>query len=320
MTARTPPAFLSAGSHIAENVRNVFSALVGAQGVVGSGDLAVTANGTPNMSVNVAAGAAFIKGSLATLQGMYHAFNDATLNVTIAASDPTNPRNDLVVAEIRDNDYGGGGFNDFRLRVVTGTPAGSPVDPATPANALVLARVRVDASVASIVAGKITDLRAKGSAQDLYAGQTATAGPPTNGNYVAGQYIFDINGVVWACTASGLPGTWKPSSDPAMYGVGGSVVTAPPALTAAAFKIQAGSTVGVVGANGALTVAFPAAFPNGVLTIIATAGDNTAAFATARVNQPATTLSGFTVECITTANIDVANGSTVRLNWIAVGW
>ncbi len=160
MTARTPAGWMQGGSHPAENDRNLLDALVGTPGTVGLADLKVTANGTPNMTVNVAAGAAFILGTETTYQGMYHAFNDATVSLAIAASDPTNPRIDIVVAQVRDAFYSGAS-NDFRLAVVTGTPAGSPAAPATPANSLVLARVAVAATVTTVVAGNITDYRAR---------------------------------------------------------------------------------------------------------------------------------------------------------------
>jgi hypothetical protein len=119
----------------------------------------VTANGTPNMSVNVAAGECVINGTQnAVTQGAYHGLNDATVNLTIAASNATNPRIDIVVAQVRDAAYSGGN-NDFILAVVTGTPAGSPSPPATPANAIVLAQVAVAANAASITGGNITDKR-----------------------------------------------------------------------------------------------------------------------------------------------------------------
>jgi hypothetical protein len=130
-------------------------------GVCGFGDLKVTQNGSPNMSVNIAAGTALIRGTQSALQGVYSVANDATDNVTIAASNPTNPRRDLIIAQVRDNAFDAGGINDFRITVVTGTPAASPVDPSLTSfpNALVLARVTVAAAVTSIVNGNITDLR-----------------------------------------------------------------------------------------------------------------------------------------------------------------
>jgi hypothetical protein len=140
----------------------------GGHGVVGSGDLAVTENGTPNMSVNVAAGAAVIRAGYAgnITGGVYTALNDATANVVISAADPTNPRYDLVLMQARDDSDGGDAAADARLVVVTGTPAASPSDPSLTSypNSLVLARVQVDAAAASITTAKITDLRTRAHA------------------------------------------------------------------------------------------------------------------------------------------------------------
>lgn len=105
---------------------------------------AVTAQGTPNMTVHVAAGVAVI---------------DSTL-VTIAAADPvvttahaTNPRFDIVVAH-----------DDGTVSVVAGTaaaltPAPGPVFPAIPAGATILAAIYVSAAMASVTSADIVDKR-----------------------------------------------------------------------------------------------------------------------------------------------------------------
>ena len=152
------PAFLQNQQHNSEVLRQILQSLVN-PGVVSSGDFAVTANGTPNMSVNVAAGFGVVPGTQSSpVQGAYHAYNDGTVNLAIAAADATNPRHDLVVLSIQDSSYSGSN-NQALVQVVTGTPAGSPADPATPANSIVLARVQVNAAVSSITSGNITDLR-----------------------------------------------------------------------------------------------------------------------------------------------------------------
>ena len=175
MTVSTPPVFLQAGAHTAEEVRQMMANLFGCDaasfaggvaaidpghGIVrfGSGDLAVSENGTPNMSVNVAAGGAFIRGTQSASQGVYSFFNDATVNLAIDASDPTNGRRDLIVAQVRDSAYAGAD-DDARLFVVKGTAAGSPADPTVPDDCLVLARVTVDAAATSITNSDIADLR-----------------------------------------------------------------------------------------------------------------------------------------------------------------
>lgn len=165
MTVRTPPMFLAAGSHPAEDTRRMLHALFGSRGgIVGAGDLAVTQNGTPNMSVNVADGRLVLPGSEATYQGIYFCENRGTTNVAIAAADSTNPRRDLIVARVRDAEYSGAS-DTFAIEVVTGTPAASPVDPAVPANSWVLARVQVAAGATTITNGVLTDLRTVNTSQ-----------------------------------------------------------------------------------------------------------------------------------------------------------
>ncbi len=169
MAEQNPPIFLQAGSHPAEDWRRAFYALAGNRpGILAAGDLAVTENGTPNMTVQVASGQAFVKGSEATYQAAYFCENRGAKSVTISAADATNPRRDLIVARVRDAAYSGA-TNAWALEAVTGTPAASPSDPTVPANCLVLARVAVSAGVTSITNAAITDLRT------TYSGQGAQA-------------------------------------------------------------------------------------------------------------------------------------------------
>lgn len=175
MTVRSVPIFLQAGSHPAEETRLMLGGMLGtvtgsfaggvassdpAHGVARGADFAVTQNGTPNMSVNVGAGGAFIRGTQNANQGAYHVWNDGTVNLSITAADATNGRRDLVIAQVRDSYYSGA-TNDARITVVTGTPAASPVDPSLASfpNALVLARITVAAGDTAINTADITDLR-----------------------------------------------------------------------------------------------------------------------------------------------------------------
>jgi hypothetical protein len=192
----------------------------GGHGVVSAGDLAVTQNGTPNMSVNVAAGRAFIRGTeTASLnQGVYSFFNDGAVNLAVAAADPTNPRRDLVIAQVRDSNYSGG-VNDARLTVVTGTPAASPSDPTPPANALVLARIAVAAGATSVVTANITDLRTR--ATGLGGVQVCTSTTrPSGASLSVGNKIFETDtmqeltwmGASWLVTATlGAWSTYTPT-------------------------------------------------------------------------------------------------------------
>lgn len=124
-----------------------------------------------NMSVDVAIGDALINRSDGTYG--HPVWNDAVYNQTIATSDGSNPRRDIIVMYI---DYGQtpstGVSNNtngvVKITSVAGTAAGSPVDPssATIQSAIgsgnpyiKLARVRVAAGAMSISDSVIDDLR-----------------------------------------------------------------------------------------------------------------------------------------------------------------
>lgn len=141
-------------------VPNVASAAYPAQAGLDSGDLsvlaggsaltgvpsgcAVTAQGTPNMTVAVASGRVRISGRQVAVTGG---------NVTITAADSTNPRHDLITVD-----------TSGTLAVITGTPAAittssEPTFPAIPAGRVVLAAVYVPAASSVVQANQITDKR-----------------------------------------------------------------------------------------------------------------------------------------------------------------
>lgn len=90
------------------------------------------------------------------IMGHYYE-TDAELTKAIAASDPTNPRWDRVVARL---DWSN---NLVSVAVVTGTPAGSPAIPALTQSSTIweigIALVYVTAAVATIAADKVYDYR-----------------------------------------------------------------------------------------------------------------------------------------------------------------
>lgn len=178
------------------------------------GLLAVLQNGSPNMSVNVVSGHALIPGSEGSKQGVYSVTNDATVNVAITASDPSNPRIDLVVLKVQDSAYSGA-TNAASIVAVTGTPAGSPSAPAPPVNAVILAQIAVAASATSIVTGNITDRRQMVAATGGMIRCTSSTRPTTN-SVTEGQLIYESdtdrvlfttdNGTSWTRVLSELNG------------------------------------------------------------------------------------------------------------------
>jgi hypothetical protein len=164
MTVQTVAYALQNASHSAALFRQSASAPWLSGGPVASGELVVAAQGTPNMSVSLGAGRAKVVGTqssppagvLFTTQGMYDVLNDGPLTLTVATSNPTNPRIDAVYVAVQDSFYSGGS-NAAIAGVATGTPAPSPVAPAIPSNAVLLAYVAVAANATSIVGGNITN-------------------------------------------------------------------------------------------------------------------------------------------------------------------
>lgn len=76
--------------------------------------------------------------------------------LTVATADGSHPRIDIVIARV--NDLGTSG-SSCDVEIIAGTPAASPVAPATPAASLLLAQVLVPTSASSIVSGDLTDER-----------------------------------------------------------------------------------------------------------------------------------------------------------------
>lgn len=150
-------------------------------GVSEADALKVTQRGAgANMSVDVAVGGCTVGGTAgagSAHRGDYFAYNDATANVVISASDPANPRIDVVGVRIRDTAYAEAD-NTPVITVVTGVPNAVPVVPALPDNFLTLAHVAVAAAAASITNANITDKRVVWAAMpyNVMATRKRTAG------------------------------------------------------------------------------------------------------------------------------------------------
>lgn len=158
MALRTPPSWLQAGSHPAENDRLTAQAIYATTGIVGSSSLAVTQNSPTAMTVLVASGWGAVVGTTQANMGTYVFYNDASAVATITAADATNPRIDKVCITVSDAYYTGA-LNTVAINVVAGTPASSPTAPSTPANSLLLATVAVAANATTIITANITDAR-----------------------------------------------------------------------------------------------------------------------------------------------------------------
>lgn len=169
MAELNPPTWLQAGTYPARLDRLMLAALttpdpgtgaLAARGGVRPAPataLQVTQRTTPTMGVTVAAGMAVVPAPSAT-GGCYVVVADSATNLNIGTAHASLARRDLVCARVRDSEFSGV-TNAWSLEVIAGTPAGSPVLPATPSGAIPLAQVQVNAAATTITNSNITDLR-----------------------------------------------------------------------------------------------------------------------------------------------------------------
>src|SRR5688500_557523 len=154
MALVSPTPYKTTGVYTAQADRRVMQTLAGGfEGVMGVGDLAVSADSPASMRGSVAAGRALVNGDSAARQGAYMIENDATLLSPYAdAAHATLGRFDLLVARVYDPspDGGSAASDSVVLEVVKGTAAGSPVVPSLPAGAIPLARLYVAAAATTI--------------------------------------------------------------------------------------------------------------------------------------------------------------------------
>lgn len=182
------------------HLRAIYKALVGE---VLSG-LNVSQRGAgANMSVDVAIGDAVIPRSDLTYG--HPAFNDAIYNQAISAADVSNPRRDIIVmyidyAQAPSTAVSNNTNGVVKIKVVNGTPAGSPSDPSDVAiqasvgsgNPFIkLARVAVAAGASSITNSVITDIRT------LASGIQQAGGPLVVRNQEA-AFDYVASGIVWS--------------------------------------------------------------------------------------------------------------------------
>jgi len=187
--------------------RYAFSSFLGSSGLVeGATDMPVTALGTPNMTVNVGTGQAWVEGTYLTssesgvvVQGNYWVQNDTVYNLPVPAANSSLARIDLVCVVVTDSNEGQAGTTGATIIDVPGTPSASPVAPTPPVSSIVIAQINVPAAATTITSSDITLLYPQATL--LQAMQTpieaiSTAGPPT-GQYAPGSAVLDSNSYLW---------------------------------------------------------------------------------------------------------------------------
>jgi hypothetical protein len=179
MTVINPPAWMQAGSYPARNDRLALTGLLAypgflvdeatpmriRQGVKPSYtnyQLKVRAAATPNMTIIVSAGFAFIDQHDTGGAGTYICANDADVTLTVSPAGGAGQfRKDTVVASVYDAEYAGAA-SEWRLEIIQGpyaASAGATVRGTLPSNAQIIADIALAPSQTSVAAGNIGDVR-----------------------------------------------------------------------------------------------------------------------------------------------------------------
>lgn len=221
--------------------RAVGSLLSPAGGIVTPGDLTVTQQATPNMSVAVGTGQVWIPGTTLSTQGPYYSENHASINQAINAASATNPRIDTIYAQVIDQAYAGTGYLCQPGYVAGAVTAGLTVPPTTaaqaatdgagvvPASSYVISYVLVPKNATSIVTADIANVATTVLAGGIgpWATLTLASGLQTAAGYSVARFrkegdIVRLSGLVLNASAgnlsagvvfSGLTPTCSPPAD-----------------------------------------------------------------------------------------------------------
>lgn len=171
MTLRTP-AFNDAKQYDFAYLRHLAETLLNSEGVANYQTDMVVTNAATGLRVDIAAGAAWVKGDSGTpgmgiSQGLFSVVNDAAVAnaVTLPAAHATNPRLDAIVLKVRDSSDLGSGADDAIFDYVQGTAtAGATLlnrngAAAIPNDCLHLADVLVPATATNLTSANVRDRR-----------------------------------------------------------------------------------------------------------------------------------------------------------------
>lgn len=176
-------------------LRHLAETLLNSEGVANYATDFVVTNAATGLRVDIAAGAAWVKGDSGTpamgiSQGLFSVVNDAAVAnaVTLPAAHASNPRLDQIVLKVRDSADLGSGADDAIFDYVQGTPTSGATllnrtgAAALPNDCLLLADVLVPAAATNLVAANVRDRRLPANGRATRA--IATAESTTSATYV----------------------------------------------------------------------------------------------------------------------------------------
>jgi len=155
MTVLTPPGYTQGGTYTAKldrvylatlgKIPNLAATYSARQGFFG-GRVPVYANPS-GMNITMGACGAVVANTFASASGDYLVANDASVQVTLAASSPTLNRYDIIGFQVKDNLFDSSGLNTAVPAVIQGSnSAGTPSDPTLPASFIPVLRAVVNAT------------------------------------------------------------------------------------------------------------------------------------------------------------------------------
>jgi hypothetical protein len=154
---RYSPLWQQNASYPASVDRTLINALWPASG--NSGGVVTTISNQMNVSVSPGTAAVLLSASVNL--SMLCRWDAAEVVAVNTAPPSGNSRIDLIVLQVRDAAIDLGANNDFIFQAIAGTPTtGTPVAPAVPTNAYVIAQLTVPGGAANLNGVAITDLRA----------------------------------------------------------------------------------------------------------------------------------------------------------------
>lgn len=289
------------------------------EGIIGASDFEVTPSSPAAMTVRVALGMGVVTGDDQSFQGKYLVRNDALITgLAIGVAPGSGQRNDLIVLRVRDQNAGVGVNNDAIVTVVAGTPSLTPVDPAIPNTALVLARVRVPAGTSSITAGLIDDLRVRATFNfDAVPDGSITSAKIAN-NTIVDANIDASAAIDLSKLATGtLPSAIKVNASNFINGIipSEAVFTMPGTLTTGSKSIRYYCEDARTIAN---VVASVSTAPTGATVIFDVNKNGTTIFST-QANRPTIAISGFVDLSSTPNTTSVAAGEYLTIDVDQIG-